>query len=138
MNLTSKEKNKKPQNNTYFSPEYTIPELQSQVQYLYYIETNRTKVPKGVKQILQERGYYINKTKLRYSPRCPKALLYLVLVSNKPLCCLAYILSNYKNFYKQRSAIKTLIKGRGYKYLFLPKFYYELNPIEMYWGYTKA
>jgi hypothetical protein len=132
MNLTSKGKNKKPQNDTYFPPECTIPELRGQVQYLYHIETDGTKVPKGVKQILQERGCYIDKTKLRCSPRCPEALLYPVPVSNKPPCCLARVLSNHKDFYEQRSAIETLIEGRGHKCLFLPKFHCELNPIEMY------
>jgi hypothetical protein len=138
MNLTPAGKNKKPQNDTYFPLECTFPERRGQVQYLYHVGTDRTKVPKGVKQILQERGCYIEKTKLRCSPRCPEPLLYPVLVSAKPPCCLARILSNHKDFYEQKSAIETLIEGRGHKCLFLPKFHCELNPIEMYWGYAKA
>jgi len=31
-----------------------------------------------------------------------------------------------------------LIKDRGHKCIFIPKFYCELNAIEMYWGYGKA
>ena len=31
-----------------------------------------------------------------------------------------------------------LIEGRGHKCIFIPKFHCELNPIEMYWGYSKA
>ena len=53
-------------------------------------------------------------------------------------CCLTRILSNHKDFFKQRSTVKTLIKGRGHKYVFLPKFYYEVNPIEIYQGYGKT
>ena len=41
---------------------------------------------------------------------------------------------------EQESAIASVIKGRGHKCLFLPKFHCELNPgpIEMYWGYGKT
>ena len=65
-------------------------------------------------------------------------MVYPVLVSNKSPCCLARILSTHKDFFEQKSAIRMLIKERGHKCVFLPKFYCELNPIEMYWGYSKA
>jgi hypothetical protein len=138
MNLTSGGKNKKPQNDTYFPPECTFSELRGQVQHLYNVEPDGTKVPKGVKQILQERECYIEKTKFKCTPRCPEPLSYPIPASAKPPCCLARILSNHKDFFEQRSAIETLIEGRGHKCLFLPKFHCELNPIEMYWGYAKA
>jgi len=51
---------------------------------------------------------------------------------------LAGILLNYKDFWEQESALETMIKERGHKCVFIPKFYYELNPIEMYWGYGKT
>ncbi|PVH67659.1 hypothetical protein DL98DRAFT_443136, partial [Cadophora sp. DSE1049] len=49
-------------------------------------------------------------------------------------CCLIKILANYKNFFKQKLAFKKKLLARGYKCLFLLKFYYELNLIEMYWA----
>jgi hypothetical protein len=65
-------------------------------------------------------------------------MVYPVPESGKPPCCLARLLSTHKDFFEQKSAIATLIEGRGHKCLFLLKFYCELNPIEMYWGYSKA
>jgi hypothetical protein len=65
-------------------------------------------------------------------------VVYPVPVSNKSPCCLARILLTHKDFFEQKSAIGMLIKERGHKCVFLPKFYCELNPIEMYWGYSKA
>jgi hypothetical protein len=50
----------------------------------------------------------------------------------KTTCCLARILANYKDFFEQKSALKEIILARGYKCLFLLKFYCKLNPIEMY------
>ncbi|PVH69688.1 hypothetical protein DL98DRAFT_438523, partial [Cadophora sp. DSE1049] len=47
------------------------------------------------------------------------------------------ILANHKDFFKQKSALKELLLARGYKCLFLPKFYCKLNLIKMYWAYYK-
>jgi hypothetical protein len=92
-----------------------------------------------VKTILQERGCLPNNPlKLRCKVRCYNPMVYPVPESGKPPCCLARLLSTHKDFFEQKSAIATLIKGRGHKCLFLPKFHCELNPIEMYWGYSKA
>jgi hypothetical protein len=90
------------------------------------------------RQTLEERGCYVEKTKFQCSPKCPEAVVYPQPMLDQPPCCLARILSNHQDFYEQKSAIETLIKGRGHKYVFLPKFHCELNPIEMYWGYSKA
>jgi hypothetical protein len=59
-------------------------------------------------------------------------------ISNSPTYCLAQILSTHKDFFKQKSAIIILIKERGHKYIFIPKFHYKLNRIEIYWGYSKS
>jgi hypothetical protein len=65
-------------------------------------------------------------------------MAYSMPIPNIPSYCLAYILLTHKDFFKQKSAISILIKERGYKYVFIPKFYYKLNTIEIYWGYSKA
>jgi hypothetical protein len=133
MNLTFGGKNKKPQNDIYFLPECSFSKLQGQVQLLYNTLPNGTRQPKGVKQIFQERGCYVKGIKLKCGPRCPEPTTYPVtLLLSKSPCCLARILLNHKDFYKQKSAIKTLVKGRGHKCLLIPKFHHKLNPIKMY------
>ena len=75
-------------------------------------------VPKGIKQVLQERKLWINGTKL------PDAR---VLLSNQP------------DFVEQKSMLNDYVEehGGGHVVLFLPKFHCELNFIEMYWGALK-
>jgi hypothetical protein len=63
MNLTLGGKNKKPQNNTYFPLECTYPELRGTIQYLYTLDIEGNKVPKGARKILEERGCYVEKTR---------------------------------------------------------------------------
>jgi transposase len=96
-------------------------------------------VPKGLKQILAERGCLpIGKLpRGSCSPRCANSLIWPLKKTNKPPCCLARILANHKDFFEQKSALEELLLARGHKCLFLPKFHCELNPIEMYWAYCK-
>ena len=124
---------------TYYPPECTITELRGTIQTLYTIDSKGNKINKGVKTILQERGCWPENTpNLKCKTRCTNPVAYPVPISNSPPCCLARILSTYKDFFEQKSAIRMLIKERGHKYIFLLKFYYELNPIEIYQGYIKA
>ena len=82
---------------------------------------------------MQERGCYPkNLLNLKCKVKCLDILVYLMLIPNKPPYCLARILSTHKDFFEQKSAIAMLIKGRGYKCIFILKFYYKLNPIKMY------
>jgi hypothetical protein len=99
---------------------------------------------KGLKAVLEERGFDIKGLKAKCSPVCP-------FESQK--CCLARLLSQQDDFVNQESMLETLIKEAGHKCLFLPKFHCELNPIEMvslrklfyypfswvtqYWGWCK-
>jgi hypothetical protein len=55
-----------------------------------------------------------------------------MLISNIPFYYLPCILLTYKDFFEQKLAITILIKEKGYKCIFTPKFYYKLNKIEMY------
>ena len=100
---------------------------------MHIIDTKGNKINKGVKTILQERGYYPkNPLNLKCKVKCPNPIAYLVLALDKSLCYLARILSTHKDFFEQKSAIGMLIEGRGYKCVFIPKFHCELNLIEMY------
>jgi hypothetical protein len=138
INLTDKGKKATPKD-TYYPPECTIPELQGTIQTLYTIDAKGNKINKGVKTILQERGYYPkNPPNLKCKIRCPNPIIYPMPISNSPPCYLARILSTHKDFFEQKSAIAMLIEGRGHKCVFIPKFHCELNAIEMYWGYSKT
>ena len=77
---------------------------------------------KGLKQVLEERGFNISKLKAKCSPVCP---------FESQNCCLAQLLSQQEDFANQPSMLETLIKAAGHECIFLPKFHCELNPIEM-------
>jgi hypothetical protein len=134
-----------PQKNTYFPLEYTKKRLIGKVQQLNWVRTTTTGsskkkktiitlVPKGLKTILAERDYLsVRKLPIsKYtSPKC-NSLVYPPKASNEPPCCLARILANHEDFFHQKSAIEKLLLARGHKCIFLPKFYYKLNPIKIY------
>ena len=44
---------------------------------------------------------------------------------------MAQLLSNQDYFKNQVSMLEVLVKRKGHKIIFLPKFHCELNPIEM-------
>jgi transposase len=48
------------------------------------------------------------------------------------------IVPSFKQKKLQFGIIEELITERGHKAVFLPKFHCEINPIEMYWGYSKT
>ncbi|KAJ3781449.1 hypothetical protein GGU10DRAFT_237832, partial [Lentinula aff. detonsa] len=53
-------------------------------------------------------------------------------------CCMACLLSQQDDFLHQESMLESKIQMAGHKIIFLLKFYCELNPIEMYWGWGKV
>ena len=57
--------------------------------------------------------------------------------SDNGWCCMQHILSLQEDFRAERPLIQSLIEDSGHICLFLPRFHYELNPIEMLWGYGK-
>ena len=78
--------------------------------------------PKGLQQTLEERGFSIHGMHMKCTPVCP--------FKNND-CCMAQLLSKQDDFWNQESLLKQRIKVRGHHCVFLPKFHYELNPIEM-------
>jgi len=91
-----------------------------------------------MEQILIKRG--CNIPGLRF--KCPKGAKCTVPLEYPPAieqtCCLARILSNHQDFFEEKSQVKELIIDRGHKAVFLPKFHCEINPIEIYWEYSKT
>lgn len=52
---------------------------------------------------------------------------------DNPECCASKILSLPSNFANKKPLLQTVIEEAGHIFLFLPKFHWELNPIEIYW-----
>lgn len=78
--------------------------------------------PKGLQQVLEERGFDIQNMRAKCAPVCSW---------ESTNCCMARLLSRQEDFANQSSMLKTLIKKAGHECIFLPKFHCELNPIEM-------
>jgi hypothetical protein len=81
---------------------------------------------KGLKAVLEERGFDVSRLKAKCAPVCP---------FESQNCCMARLLSQQEDFVNQESMVETLIKGVGHECMFLPKFHCELNPIEMVRNY---
>jgi len=78
--------------------------------------------PKGLKSVLEERGFDLTGLRSKCSPVCP---------FESQGCCMARLLSQQDDFRNQLSMLEQLIHDAGHECLFLPKFHCELNPIEM-------
>jgi hypothetical protein len=107
--------------------------------------TNPDGTQKGLKRVLQERGFDVEKLRAKCKPVCPIESLD---------CCMARLLSQQDDVKNQVSMLEALITSHGHHCIFLPKFHCELNPIEMvcfkgfawdadhsnilqYWGWVK-
>ncbi|RXW24341.1 hypothetical protein EST38_g1508 [Candolleomyces aberdarensis] len=104
------------------------PRFRGQPQSMTVVGANGKRVPKGMQQVLEERGFDVRKLKAKCQPVCP--------IDNKN-CCMARLLSQQEDFANQISELEMVIVDAGHLCLFLPKFHCELNPIEMYWGWAK-
>ncbi|KAF9007327.1 hypothetical protein BDZ89DRAFT_1231838 [Hymenopellis radicata] len=83
---------------------------------------------KGLKQVLEERGFNVTGMRAKCKPVCP---------FENTNCCMARLLSHQEDFANQVSMLEQIITEAGHLCIFLPKFHCELNPIEMYWGWCK-
>lgn len=77
---------------------------------------------KGLKDVLEERGFDVSKMRAKCSPVCPY---------ENTNCCMARLLSHQHDFANQISMLEDLITKAGHLCLFLPKYHCDLNPIEM-------
>ena len=82
---------------------------------------------KGLKQVLEERGFNITGMSAKCSPVCS-------FENNN--CCMARLLSKQDDFCLQISLLEQKIKDKGYNCVFLPKFHCKLNPIEMVYSFN--
>ena len=84
--------------------------------------------PKGMKQVLQERGLWVNGLLMKCRDKCPVASVN---------CCAKRLLETQLDFQEQRSLVQEVIEAAGHLSIFLPKFHCELNFIEYFWGTIK-
>src|SRR6266540_4099861 len=87
--------------------------------------------PKGIKEVLIERGLWRLGLKLDCKNDCPNE------EENFGNCCARTILSQQPDFLAQKSMVEETIEALGHKVIFYPKFHCELNYIEQYWGEAK-
>ena len=86
--------------------------------------------PKGIKQVLLERGLWRQGLNLE----CKKPKQCSV---DSIGCCARRLLSQQPDFLEQKSSVQEVIDAAGHLCIFLPKFHCELNFIEFFWGAVK-
>ncbi|KIJ39957.1 hypothetical protein M422DRAFT_174478, partial [Sphaerobolus stellatus SS14] len=91
--------------------------------------------PKGMQQVLMERGLYRSGLKMQCKKkkdgsggRCQP---------NSTDCCARHILDLQPDFHEQKSLVQEVIEEAGHLCIFLPKFHCELNFVEFFWGAVK-
>ncbi|TFY52342.1 hypothetical protein EVG20_g10593 [Dentipellis fragilis] len=118
-------------------------------------------LPKGMKQVLAERGYIITGSGKKLVGDCKncKARRARKVQPTDDMgalpdidseesedededdapsdCCMRRILSLQADFQSQQSLIEIILEEAGDQCHFLPKFHPEINPIEYYWGWVK-
>ncbi|PKC12706.1 hypothetical protein RhiirA5_372879 [Rhizophagus irregularis] len=88
--------------------------------------------PKGMKQILIERGLWYD----GLIGHCQLCKLKIDDITRTD-CCMHKILSLEEDFKSQKSQLQEEIEKRGHICIFYPKYHCKLNYIEMYWGAAK-
>ena len=93
------------------------------------VYTNHPNKPKGMKQILTERGFFWAGLKMHCkNPNCdPDAMD----------CCAKQILDLQPDFKEQKSLVHKTIEAARHLCVMLPKYHCELNFIEFFWGVMK-
>jgi hypothetical protein len=115
---------------TYFGPNK---QLQSMVFPSTHPDERLRGKPKGIKQVLIERGKWPSNGLILECKECKKNIKDLSRIS----CCACQVMSLEPDFLEQKGAIEDLIESAGHKCIFFPKFHCELNFIERYWGAAK-
>lgn len=88
--------------------------------------------PKGIRQVLQDRGLWREGLK-RLCPLCKSGNK----DDERNSCCAERILGLQPDFKAQKSLLEEIATEEGQIIIFYPKFHCELNFIEMYWGACK-
>lgn len=116
--------------NTHFRPNQ---QSQSMVFAATHPDLKLRGQPKGIKQVLMERGKWPSEGLILECKNCKKRIQDALRIS----CCARRVISLEPDFLAQRGAIEELIKKAGHDCIFYPKFHCELNFIKRYWGTSK-
>ncbi|KAJ3575337.1 hypothetical protein NP233_g1146 [Leucocoprinus birnbaumii] len=101
-------------------------------QSLYFPEGHpRAGIFKGMKVILQERGYDVADKKAA----CGGAKFNCTPGATD--CCCRRMLFNEPDFVNVKTQLQELAESLGVEVIYLPKYHCELNPIEQCWGFAK-
>ncbi|POG61994.1 hypothetical protein GLOIN_2v1785920 [Rhizophagus irregularis DAOM 181602=DAOM 197198] len=111
--------------NTYFGPNN---QLQSMVFPTTHYDKKLRGKPKGIKQVLMERGKWPSGGLVLECSKCKEKCQ----DSSRTSCYARRVISLEPNFLAQKGAIEELIENAGHKCIFFPKFHCELNFIERY------
>ncbi len=79
--------------------------------------------PKGMRQVLEERGLWRTGLLMQCRDKC---------ASESVTCCATRILDFQPDFKEQRSLVQEVIEAAGHMCIFLPKYHCELNFIEYF------
>ena len=82
--------------------------------------------PKGIKQVLFERGLYVE----GMTEKGPKD-------GRNVALSMSYVLSQCLDFKNQKSQLQIYIESLGHMCEFLPKYHPELSASEQVWGMAK-
>jgi len=115
---------------TYFRPNQ---QPQSMVFSATHFNEKLRGQPKGIKQVLIERGKWPSKGLILECKNCKEKIQ----DSSRTSCCARQVISLEPDFLAQKGAIEELIEKADHKCIFYPKFHCELNFIERYWGACK-
>ena len=98
--------------------------------------------PKGIRQVLLERGLWRERNKdgskfllicpnpkTKDQPRCDPTL--------RGECCATTLLQSQKDFQDQKGWLQELVEAAGHSIIFYPKFHCETNFIERFWCAAK-
>ena len=109
-----------------FSQDYPDPRLRGQ--------------PKGIRQVLVERGLWQDHRKdgSKFLLSCPKGKKQFGCdPALNGECCATTLLQSQKDFKEQKGALQELVESTGDSAIFYPKFHCELNFIERFWCAAK-
>jgi hypothetical protein len=99
-----------------------------------HVEVELRGKQKGMRTILLKRELYRNGLK----KKCNDCKTIKLREQNTKIdCCGLKILELQPDFQAQKGIIQEEIERQGHMVIFYPKFHYELNFIEMYWGAAK-
>lgn len=97
--------------------------------------------PKGMRQVLVERGLWKDKLVMKCGSWSKKqddgSVSVAKCQSGVTDCCAKRFLNCQPDFIEQKSLIQEVIENAGHLCIFLPKFHCELNFIEYFWGAVK-